>query len=39
MTSARRGRIGVLLIASGVGITPVRALLESLPALPVNALP
>ncbi|MEV5407814.1 ferredoxin reductase family protein [Thermopolyspora sp. NPDC052614] len=33
-TAARRRRERVLLIAGGVGITPIRALLESLPARP-----
>jgi predicted ferric reductase len=32
MTAARRSRRRVLLIAGGIGITPVRALFESLPA-------
>ena len=34
MTGAARSRDKVLLIAGGVGITPLRALLESLPAAP-----
>ena len=34
LTGARRRRRKVLLIAGGVGITPLRALLESLPAAP-----
>jgi ferredoxin-NADP reductase len=34
MTGAARSRSKVLLIAGGVGITPLRALLESLPAAP-----
>jgi predicted ferric reductase len=34
LTGARRTRRGVLLIAGGVGITPLRALLEALPASP-----
>jgi predicted ferric reductase len=34
LTSAARRRRKVLLIAGGVGITPLRALLESLPAAP-----
>jgi predicted ferric reductase len=34
MTGAARRRSKVLLIAGGVGITPLRALLESLPAAP-----
>jgi len=34
LTSARRTRRQVLLIAGGVGITPLRALFESLPARP-----
>ena len=34
MTGAARSRNKVLLIAGGVGITPLRALLESLPAAP-----
>jgi predicted ferric reductase len=33
-TSARRHRRKVLLLAGGVGITPIRALFESLPAIP-----
>jgi predicted ferric reductase len=32
LTGARRTRQGVLLIAGGIGITPIRALLEALPA-------
>jgi ferredoxin-NADP reductase len=34
MTAARRRREPVLLVGGGVGITPMRALLESLPARP-----
>ena len=34
LTGARRTRPGVLLVAGGVGITPLRALLEALPARP-----
>jgi predicted ferric reductase len=34
MTAARRSRRKVLLIAGGIGITPLRALFESLPARP-----
>jgi predicted ferric reductase len=34
LTAARRRRRKVLLIAGGVGITPLRALLETLPAAP-----
>jgi predicted ferric reductase len=34
MTAARRRREPVLLVAGGVGVTPMRALLESLPARP-----
>ena len=34
LTGARRTRQRVLLIAGGIGITPLRALLESLPARP-----
>ena len=34
LTGARRTRRGVTLIAGGIGITPLRALLESLPAQP-----
>ncbi len=34
MTGARRTRDKVLLVAGGIGITPLRALLESLPARP-----
>jgi predicted ferric reductase len=34
MTGARRTRPKVLLIAGGIGITPLRALLEALPAKP-----
>jgi ferredoxin-NADP reductase len=34
MTAARRTRRKVLLVAGGVGITPLRALFESLPAAP-----
>lgn len=34
MTAARRTRRGVLLVAGGVGITPMRALFESIPADP-----
>ncbi len=34
LTSARRTRSRVLLIAGGIGITPLRALLEELPARP-----
>lgn len=32
MTAARRTRRGVLLVAGGVGITPMRALFETIPA-------
>jgi predicted ferric reductase len=32
LTGARRTRPGVLLVAGGIGITPLRALLEALPA-------
>ena len=34
LTGARRTRRGVLLLAGGVGITPLRALVEALPAAP-----
>ncbi len=34
VTSARRSRRSVLLIAGGVGITPMRALFETMPAPP-----
>jgi ferredoxin-NADP reductase len=34
MTAARRTRRDVLLIAGGVGITPMRALFETMPLLP-----
>ena len=34
LTGARRTRHKVLLVAGGIGITPLRALLESLPAKP-----
>jgi ferredoxin-NADP reductase len=34
MTAARRSRRNVLLIAGGVGITPMRALFETLPVRP-----
>lgn len=34
LTGARRTRRGVLLVAGGVGITPLRALVEALPAAP-----
>ena len=34
LTGARRTRRRVLLIAGGIGITPLRALLEALPAAP-----
>jgi predicted ferric reductase len=34
LTGARRSRPGVTLIAGGIGIVPMRALLESLPARP-----
>jgi ferredoxin-NADP reductase len=34
LTAARRSRAKVLLLAGGVGITPLRALFESLPAAP-----
>jgi ferredoxin-NADP reductase len=34
MTASRRTRRGVLLVAGGVGITPMRALFESIPAGP-----
>ena len=34
MTGARRTRLRVVLIAGGIGITPLRALLEELPAAP-----
>jgi predicted ferric reductase len=34
LTGARRTRAGVLLVAGGIGITPLRALLEALPARP-----
>ncbi len=34
MTGARRTRRGITLIAGGIGIAPLRALLESLPARP-----
>jgi predicted ferric reductase len=34
LTGARRSRNGVTLIAGGIGIAPLRALLESLPARP-----
>lgn len=38
MTASRRTRRGVLLIAGGVGITPMRALFESIPASPGSDL-
>jgi predicted ferric reductase len=38
MTSARRTRRDVLLIAGGVGITPMRALFETLPVVPGEEL-
>ena len=38
MTSARRTRRNVLLIAGGVGITPMRALFETLPVVPGEEL-
>ncbi|HEY6058351.1 MAG TPA: ferredoxin reductase family protein, partial [Candidatus Limnocylindrales bacterium] len=34
LTAARRTRPGVLLVAGGIGITPLRALLEGLPVRP-----
>ena len=34
MTAARRSRRKVLLIAGGVGVTPIRALFETVPAAP-----
>ncbi|WP_020573951.1 ferric reductase-like transmembrane domain-containing protein [Actinopolymorpha alba] len=34
LTARRRSRHGVLLVAGGVGVTPLRALFESLPAAP-----
>jgi ferredoxin-NADP reductase len=34
MTAARRNRHSVLLVAGGVGITPMRALFETLPLAP-----
>jgi predicted ferric reductase len=36
MTAARRTRRKVLLVAGGIGITPIRALFESLPAGPAD---
>jgi ferredoxin-NADP reductase len=38
MTAARRTRKDVLLIAGGVGITPMRALFETLPIAPAEDL-
>jgi ferredoxin-NADP reductase len=36
MTAARRTRKKVLLVAGGIGITPIRALFEALPAGPAD---
>jgi predicted ferric reductase len=38
MTAARRTRLDVLLVAGGVGITPMRALLETMPLAPGQRL-
>ncbi len=38
MTSARRSREDILLIAGGVGITPMRALFETIPFAPEHDL-
>jgi ferredoxin-NADP reductase len=38
MTAARRTRRDVLLVAGGVGITPMRALLETMPLVPGQRL-
>jgi len=38
MTAARRTRLDVLLVAGGVGITPMRALLETMPLAPGRRL-